>query len=819
MRTILQKSENTAITYGDFKITYSGLLGRVQYYYNLLKKIKAEKIVIYSENRPEFVYVFYAGWKKNAIMVPVDHLSTPDELLYILKDCKPEVIFTSRENLAKAKTALKKVKHKMKLFILDDIPEQSAEYTENINVEDISRTALIIYTSGTTGSPKGVMLSFENLFCNVDAVVEAGIYREGERILVLLPLHHILPILGTMFATLCVQSLMAISPSIKSEDIISTLVKNRITIIIGVPRFYEMIRNGIMNKINASAVTAAIFKMAKLINSRTFSKILFKKVHRKLGGEIKYLVSGGAALNTKISYDFNTLGFDVLEGYGMTESAPMITFPRPGKVKIGTTGQAMPGVDIEIRNGEICARGKNVMQGYYKRPEETAQVIKKGWLHTGDLGELDNDGYLTITGRKKEIIVLANGKNVNPVEIEEKLVKMSSLIKEAGVFLKDGKLQVIIHQDKTQAKDPQQSAEKTLFDLISGYNNSVSPYKKLLKFSITHDELPKTRLGKIKRFELANLETTKTKERTKEPTFKEYILIKDYLEAETGNNVFPDDHIEFDLGLDSLSKVGLLVFLENSFGIKIKDDHLSNYPNLLKLSEFVRDTRTKLHDSIVNWADILREKVHVTLPKTWYTGELFKYVSKGAFKLWFKLNGYGHKNLPKPPFILAPNHQSFFDGMYVTIYLRRKLLKNTYFYAKSKHVKNALLRFIARKNNVIVVDLTNDLKGSIQKLAEVLKKGKNIIIFPEGTRTKDGDVGEFKQTFAILSREIGVPVVPVAINGAYEALPTGSRFPKPGKKISVDFLPPVFPKKKSYSQIANEVKGSIVKAMQERKAS
>ena len=819
MKTILKKSDNIAITYGDLKITYNGLLERVEYYYSSLKKVKAAKIIIYSENRPEYVMSVYAGWKKNSVIVPVDHLSTADELLYILKDCKPDVIFSSRENHPKVKSALKNIKRKIKVIILDDVPRKTLPCNEDICIEDIKRTAVIIYTSGTTGSPKGVMLSFENLLVNVDAVVEAGIYREGERFLAFLPFHHILPLLGTMFAVLYVQSLIAISPSVKSEDIIGTIVNNKVTVIIGVPRFYEMVRNGIVSKINSKAITAGIFKLAKLINSESFSKTIFKKVHQKLGGELKYLVSGGATLSPDIGNDFKTLGFEVLEGYGMTEAAPMITFPRPGRAKIGTTGQALDGVEIEIRNGEICARGKNIMQGYYNRPDETAQVIKKSWLHTGDLGELDKDGYLTITGRKKEIIVLPNGKNVNPAEIEEKLVSMSSLVKEAGVFLKDNKLQAVVHIDKKPAGDTHKNTEKILFDIISKYNNSVSPYKKLLKFSVTENELPKTRLGKLRRFELADLATVKSKERVKDPAFKEYTLIKDYLEAETGSSVSPDDHIEFDLGLDSLSKVGLLVYLENSFGIKLKDHHLSDYPNLLKLSEFVRDTRTKLHNSLVNWSDILKEKVHVKLPKTWYTGELFKWFSKGVFNVWFKMKGHGHKNLPKGPFILAPNHQSFFDGMYVTIFLRRSLVKNTYFYAKSKHVNNALLRFIAKKNNVIVVDVNSDLKGSIQTLAEVLKMGKNIIIFPEGTRSKDGDLGDFKLTFAILSKEIGVPVVPVAIRGAFEALPSGSYFPKPGKKISVDFLPPVYPGKKTYAKIADEVKSSIVKVLQKKKAS
>ncbi|MBN2038552.1 MAG: AMP-binding protein [Spirochaetes bacterium] len=814
MKTLLQKSDSTAVVYNDVKFSYNDLLENIDTYYNLIAEIKVQKIVIYSENRPEYIFAFYAGLRKGTIVVPVDYMSTSDEIKYIIQDCKPEVIFTSESGKKNISEALKGIRRKTEIFVFDKIRKKSSKNAENIIANDLNKTALLIYTSGTTGSPKGVMLSFENLFVNIDAVVDVGIYNKNECFLMLLPVHHIFPLLGTLIAPLCVQAKIAMSPSMATDDILKTLSENKVTIIIGVPRFYELIRKGIMDKINAGAVTKFVFKLAGVINSKALSVKLFAKVHERFGGSIKYLISGGAALDTAVSKDFVTLGFDVLEGYGMTESAPMITFPRPDNVKLGSTGQPLPGVDVKIIKGEICARGKNIMQGYYNRPEETADVLKNGWLHTGDLGELDEDNFLRITGRKKDIIILPNGKNINPSEIEEKLLSISDVVQESAVFFKDNKLQAVLHINNSAKKESPDSEQKLAYDIISKYNNSVSPYKRLMRYTITDTELPKTRLGKIKRFELASIQTSEKKKTANAPVYREYTIIKDYLESETGNTISPDDHFEFDLGLDSLSKVGLTVFLEKTFGINIKDEHLMHYPNLLKLSEYVKEKKVKIHKSIVNWADILKEKVHVKLPRSWYTTELFKYASKGIFKIWFKAAGRGIKNIPNSPFILAPNHQSFFDGMFVAIFLKRRLLKNTYFYAKSKHVNNSLVKFIARKNNVIVVDITNDLKGSIQKLAEVLRKGKNIIIFPEGTRTRDGKLGVFKQTFAILSRELNIPVVPVAINGAYDALPSGSKFPKFFKKVTVDFLKPVYPEKKSYKMIINSVEKAIAQKLE-----
>ena len=296
-------------------------------------------------------------------------------------------------------------------------------------------TAVIIYTSGTTGSPKGVMLSYDNLLVNIEAVTtDVNIYTSEDRVMVLLPLHHIFPLMGTMIIPLGVGGTIVLSPSMASEDIMATL-QHGITIIIGVPRLYNLIRKGIRDKINKSGVAKLLFKIAEKKNSLTFSRKIFGSVQRKFGGKIKYMVCGGAALDKEVCKDYLTLGFEILEGFGMTECAPMITFTRPGRVLPGSAGEPLKTNEVKVIDGEIVNRGRNVMQGYYNRPEETAAILKDGWLYTGDLGHLE-DNRIFITGRKKEIIVLSNGKNINPEEIENKIQSMTEVITEIGVFEK-----------------------------------------------------------------------------------------------------------------------------------------------------------------------------------------------------------------------------------------------------------------------------------------------------------------------------------------------------------------------------------------------
>ena len=806
----IKSNANTAIVWKDDTYSYTDVLKHVDFYSTLFDK-KTEKIAIFAENRPEWIFAFYAGWKNNTIVVPVDFLASAEEVAFILNDCQPTHIFYSRKTKPVLDEALESVKHKYSTLCFEDQKYNHEKYkADEIDSADVMKTAAIIYTSGTTGSPKGVMLSFDNILANVEAVSEViPIFTSYRTVLSILPYHHIFPLMGSMIAPLKVGGKIAFTPSIASEDIIATLQKNGVNIIIGVPRLYAAIHKGIMDKINAHFITRALFKTAKFINSRAFSRTLFKTVHQKFGGHVEFMVSGGAKLDEDVAHDYKALGFEMLEGFGMTEAAPMITFTRPGKWKIGSAGQSMPNLKVEIRDDEIVAKGRNIMQGYYNRPKETADVLRNGWLHTGDLGTIDKNGYLRITGRKKEIIVLSSGKNINPEEVEKKLLSLSDLIADVGVFLKNDQVQAAFYPDFKILRERGIVNIDDHFrqEIIDKYNQKVSYYKKISNFVILKEELPKTRLGKLQRFKLAELASSVgiKKFKTTEPDHEEYQAIRDFLMKQTKSDIFPDDHIEIDLGLDSLDKVSFQTFLQSTFGIKIPEDIFLNHPTVEKLSLFMREKKEKFSVEVVKWAEIFKEKVDLTLPKSWFTWNIFKHLTKGFFKVYFRLKGEGLENIPDGPCIIAPNHQSFFDGMFVAVFLDNKTNRNTYFYAKEKHIRKGWVKALANRHNIIISDINKDLKLSLQKLAEVLRSGKNVIIFPEGSRTHDGQLGEFKKAFAILASELKVPVVPVSIKGAYEALPRGSRFPRPWKKINVKFHKPIFPNGDGYEELLNQV--------------
>jgi long-chain acyl-CoA synthetase len=816
----LHQSDKTAVIFKDEKVSYNLLLKRISGYTTLYEDIRPSKIAIYLENKPEWIYAFYSGIVSKSILVPIDYMLPSDDVAYILNDCKPDVIFYSKETEERVNSAVEEISHEIKKICVDKIePDKIESKTKPIPQYDEDDVLVIIYTSGTTGKPKGVMLTYKNVISNIKGVTDfVKIFREDSRTLVLLPLHHILPLAGTVVAPLNAKGTIVFSPSLKSEDVVGTLQNHKITIVVSVPRFFALIRKGIMEKINSNKIAKFLFKLAEKKDSMKFSRKVFKKVHEKFGGAIETFVCGGAKLDENVARDFRTLGFEVLEGYGMTETAPMISFTRPGRVKIGSPGEIFPGMEVKFENGEILTRGPNLMKGYYNKEKETNEAIIDGWLHTGDLGHLDDEGFLFVTGRKKELIVLSNGKNITPEEVENKIIEVSNVTEEVGVYMENDQLFAVIYPNIAKIKENNITDVNEFFrwEVIARYNEAAPSYRKISNFIIVDEPLPRTRLSKLKRFllpEIGKGNFVQKEKNEKDLDFEEYQIIKDFLIKEKERNVYPSDHIELDLALDSLDKITFISFLTSTFGVEIKEEDFAKHDTVEKIARYIQEHKTKINIETIDWKAIFKESITLNLPKSWFTLNLFKNWARLIFTLYFKIKAEGTEHLPKGPVIIAPNHQSFFDGLFVTMFIKNKIMKNTYFYAKKKHIKNKFISFLADKNNVIVVDINKNLKESLQKMAAVLKNGKNIIIFPEGTRSVNGKLGNYKKTFAILSSELNVPVVPVAIEGAYKALPKGSILPRPFKKICVKFLEPVTPEGHSYESLTNTVQDKTGKEL------
>ena len=523
---------------GSFrKISYVELGRRtVDVSSNLIKLgiVKDDKIAIYSENRPEWSVAFFGIVCASATVVPVDVKLSEAEVQFILSNSQAKCIFVSKKHLEvidKIRQSLPELKH---IIAIDDNERQdmiklkdlklTSEENKNrpIHEED---TALIIYTSGTTGSAKGVELTFRNLMFQVRSLSEVIDYKIGEQFLSILPLNHTLELTGGLIAPLYAGACITYCDSVKPTRILSLMQETHTRMMICVPLVLKMLYDGIMDKI----AKMPMYKQRIFNGLLNFSKdllklnirigrLLFWNIHRQFGGSLHGFMSGGAPLNIDVEINFNALGFRILQGYGLTETSPVITVNTYKQNRFGSVGKPLPGAKVKIlkendssKDGEILTRGNHVMKGYFRNPEKTVEVIKHGWFHTGDLGYLDKDGFLYISGRIRNLIVLGAGKKVFPEEVED-VMSRSPLIKEICVLAKvatkgvrqgcEEVYAVVVPNldafEQGERTDIQKIKDKVTKEL-SRLSENLADYKRIVDFEIWNDELPKTASRKIKR--------------------------------------------------------------------------------------------------------------------------------------------------------------------------------------------------------------------------------------------------------------------------------------------------------------------------------
>jgi long-chain acyl-CoA synthetase len=430
-----------------------------------------DRMAILSENRPEWVMADFAALCAGAVNVPIYTSLLPDQVRYIIGDSGAKIVVCSDiEMWAKVDAVRSELPELERVIVIEGDPpagtlalsdvaemgrrlegDESGRFKKSAEAVRPGDLASIIYTSGTTGLPKGVKLSHANFVSNVVSLTEVIDFCAADSALSFLPLSHVLERTGTFFL-FHVGAAIAYAESI--EAVAANLVEVRPTIIISVPRLFEKIYSRIMDQVMAgSRLRRAVFVWAlatgKKYAARTIAgervpahlafkqalatKLVFSKITARTGGRIRYAICGGAPLSKDIVEFFFAIGLMVLPGYGLTETSPVLTANTPGRIRFGTVGKPVPGVELRIaEDGEILARGPNVMTGYYKNEADTREVLKDGWLYTGDIGRLDEDGFLIITDRKKDLIVTSGGKNVAPQPIES-LIQASPLIASAVV--------------------------------------------------------------------------------------------------------------------------------------------------------------------------------------------------------------------------------------------------------------------------------------------------------------------------------------------------------------------------------------------------
>lgn len=490
-----------------------------------------ERAAILSEARPEWAIAFFALIRAGATTVPLDIKLTETELKSILSDCNPTVLFTDSKHLElalKLPEFVPSIKH---VYVVDDGKgNEKAPSIDQLQPREIHKglerdkdeVAVLVYTSGTTGSPKGVMTTFSNLIFETSRFQDMVDLNENDRFLSILPLNHLLELTGGFLGILNLGGTVVFCHSLFPQEIIRTMKEEHITGMIAVPLFFKSLRSGLEREMRRKGEEAlAAFKagLAKAEGqSMEVRKQMFAPVLAELGGALRVFISGGAPLELEVGQFFQALGIPVLEGYGLTETSPVIAGNSLRANKLGSVGQALPGVEVKIAKkspedteGEIVTRGPHVMKGYYKRDDLTRETIDAdGWLHTGDIGHLDVDGFLFITGRIKNMIVLGGGKKIFPEEVEAAFGSATT-VKEVCVLgkkskegFKEGPEEVcvvavpadsLVHEHKDDKAAIQAAIKKELDTLAE----NLASYKRPTRLAICNEDLPKTATRKVKR--------------------------------------------------------------------------------------------------------------------------------------------------------------------------------------------------------------------------------------------------------------------------------------------------------------------------------
>lgn len=498
---------------------------------------KGDKIALLSESKPEWGAALFAAILSGATLIPLDIKLTKYELNSILSNCQPKILICSSTYLEKAKQLKEELSFIEEVIVVDEgctdttckciynMPDSTEKKWRH---RSPSKSAFIIYTSGTTGNPKGVEISYKNVMAQVTSISKCFNLGVNDRLLSILPMNHLFELSVGFLTFLSMGTAIYYSKSLKPKDLFQIIVEKEITFMVVVPAFLKLIKADIESTVKQSGFFGkmsfeALYAIAKFIPWIKVRKMLFPSIHKKLGGKFKAFLSGGAPLDIEILKFFETIGFRIYEGYGLSEASPVVSVNYEGATKIGSVGKALSGVEVKIdeNTGELMVKGDNVMMGYYNQPELTAQTVEPdGWLHTGDIARIDKDGFIFITGRIKNMIVLNGGKKVFPEEVEA-ILEQSPMFQEVCVVgtkrsggQKDGTEDVtaviVPKAEISEAHKDDAELTKIIRAEVKELSNKLSLFKRPTNIIVNRELLPRTATSKIKRKEVKQLADSKS---------------------------------------------------------------------------------------------------------------------------------------------------------------------------------------------------------------------------------------------------------------------------------------------------------------------
>jgi long-chain acyl-CoA synthetase len=830
-----------------------------------------DRVILMGENRPEWGIAYFAILLAGATAVPLDKELTSGEVANLAKVSRARAAVLSRkvaERLAGEAglavpigddeddpTALWSPAHPALGGWLAQQPGVSARvlaFDELLAEPDVAVGAIrpdtkgdvlasLIFTSGTTGTPKGVMLTHKNLTSMVSKLSSLFTLYKHDKLLSVLPLHHTLEFSAGFLMPFMHGASIDYLEEIEADTLARALEDEGVTGMVGVPALWQLLERKVYKNVSDAGVLVekafdSIVDLNRSLRDKLpwdvgAGKLLFFPVHRKLGGRMRLLISGGSALPPDTLKAFRGLGFNLYEGYGMTESSPVLTVMRPGDKPVpGSVGRALPGVDVRIDQpdpsgvGEIIAKGPNVMIGYFENPEATAQTLQDGWLHTGDLGRIDEDGNVFIVGRKKEMILGASGENVYPDELEE-VYRDSKYIKEMSVVglpvAGEANLETVaalIVPDYDQGSGDHRLGREDVREAVREHVKQVSKglplYKRLKVVHLWDHDLPKTASRKVRRRDVVvELQRLERAARGGAEAAREarqlgdgqggaggawlFDVLADVSQKKRGG-ITSEARLE-ELGFDSLMFTELAVALEAA-GVTLPDPgELTGLEAVADVERLVarlgakarsekprKDRERREKDAEQRKAD---DDIDVPGPLVSLGRRALRGGMRALYERVLETSVHGRP----PPFggyIVAANHASHLDTGLVKYALGEQGEALVALAAKDYFFDDPFRRmYFENFTNLVPMERHGSLRESLRLAGEVIHDGYILLIFPEGTRSDTGVMADFKPSLGYLAMTNRCGILPMYLAGTHEAMPKGRYLPRRGERVAAHLGP------------------------------
>lgn len=833
---------------------------------------EGDRIVLCADNCPEWVIACLSIFRLGAVVVPVDARSRQADIEAVAEKVKPTLFVLGRMQYGLLRDTL----DEERVIIIDEVVNVSTADGARANVLFHSvppdAPALIVFTSGTSGLPKGVVLTHANIVSNVHPIVERFPIESSDKLLSILPLSHMFEFTAGLIAPL-VKGACIVFSRLKGPDHLRQVLRTeRINALIGVPAIYQNVLKALESKIaQRSQDQQQQVAMARRVVASPvglhLAPLIMQEVLKEFGGTIKFWAAGGAPLGADVVRGLASFGIPVLAGYGLTEASPIVAANTLSNNRPGSVGKPLRNVEVRIRplddqsenaslpagvDGEILVRAPSVMRGYYEDEAATTEVLRDGWLYTGDVGHLDIDGYLYVTGRIKSIIVTAGGYNIHPEELERAL-EQSPAIKESSVFgIKTAAGEQPHALIVPSADAAARADDKEYFRAeVAKCLEDLAEYKRLAGFEIYQGELPRTRTNKIQRSKAAEIyeslkENTATASGARDETSsdldedglavrEELLLVANPSTADTLKieNVDARTDICADLGIDSFARLELAVRLEQRLSITLPEEAVNDVQTVGELITLIKSRRraegnapadskeesgnfdalmiaysklapehspqaARLAAAVAPWPHGRPIEPAVEVRNAGWMKVARRSIVialRGVLKAYNGLERIDRQKLDiEPPYIVAANHTSHVDTAALYVCFPPHLLSKVHPVAASDTFYKSRISAEITSNllNAVPFERYGNFERSMGECIQVLQRGEILVIFPEGTRSVTGRLGPFRSGVSQLAAAAGCPVIPAYISGGDKVLPKKGRVPKPAK-LRVRFGDPLQP--------------------------